>query len=59
MTATPFHVVESAKYGGYFITNDERILKKATEISSMLQLMIVTPTQFLGLYRRFESQAEE
>ena len=50
-----YHVVESAKYGGYFITNDNRILKKASEISSLLQLMIVTPTQFLDLYRQYEA----
>jgi len=35
-----FHLVESAKYGRHFITNDGRLLKKAGEIWEMLQLRV-------------------
>ena len=43
-----FHLVESARYGGrHFITNDARLLKKADEISGMLQLRVLKPSEFL------------
>ncbi len=51
-----YHVVEASKYGGYFITNDRRILDKAPEIDRILQIMIVTPSEFLHMYRRCEKQ---
>lgn len=52
-----FHVVESAKYGGgYFITNDQRILKKQPELTKLVGIAIVTPTEFLDLYRRYEEE---
>ena len=43
-----YHIVESAKYGGYFITNDKRILSKAADASP--QLAVVTPIEFLEAY---------
>ncbi len=51
-----FHLVESHKHGGgYFITNDERLLTKRAELAQVLRrLKIVTPTEFLETYRRFE-----
>jgi len=47
-----FHLVESAKYGGrFFITNDERLLKKVDEIWKMLlPLRVLKPTDFLEAY---------
>jgi len=46
-----FHLVESAKYGGrHFITSDTRLLKKADEIWRILQLKVLTPTEFLAAY---------
>ncbi len=52
------HMVEAHKYGGgFFLTYDERLLKKAAEIRSLLpQMLIVTPTEFLEIYRRFEQK---
>lgn len=51
-----YHLVESAKYGRYFITNDQRILKKGKELAELLpQLRIVTPTEFLAIFRGFEA----
>ena len=53
-----YHVVESAKYGGgYFITNDSRILKMGPEIATLLKVVIVTPAKFLSLYRCFDGGA--
>ena len=49
-----FHVVESAKYGGYLITRDRRILNEASEITNILEVAIVTPADFVSLYRSFE-----
>jgi len=41
------HVFENHKYGGYFVTNDYRILKKREEISSISNARIVRPTELL------------
>jgi len=47
------HIVEAAKHGGrYFITNDGRILKKKNEISALLGIKIVAPTEFLAAYEK-------
>jgi hypothetical protein len=45
-----FHLVESAKYGRHFITNDGRLLKRAEEIWEMLHLKVVKPSEFLAAY---------
>ena len=45
-----FHLVESAKYGRHFITNDGRLLKKANEIWAMLHLKVLKPSEFLAAY---------
>lgn len=45
-----FHLVESAKYGRHFITNDGRLLKKAPDIWRVLQLKVVRPSEFLASY---------
>ncbi len=51
-------MVEAAKYGGYFITRDDRLLKKRSEIARLLGagFVIVTPTEFLEAYNRFKGQ---
>lgn len=51
-----FHVVEASKYGGYFITNDQRILRKASAIRHVVSIEIVTPTKFLEMYRECERE---
>lgn len=49
--ADAFHIVEAEKHGGrYFITNDGRILRKKEDISALLGIRIVTPTEFLAAY---------
>ena len=42
-----FHLVESAKYGRHFITNDGRLLKKANDIWKLLLLRVLKPSEFL------------
>ncbi len=50
--ADAFHVVEAAKYGGYFVTLDDRILKKKSEISNVLPgLWIVKPQELVDIFR--------
>lgn len=46
-----FHLVEAAKYARYFVTRDERLLRKRRHLSSLLpQLCIATPSEFLAAY---------
>ena len=53
--ADAFHLVESSKYGaGYFLTNDKRLLRKGGEIGDLLNMEIVTPTEFLEILKMFE-----
>lgn len=53
--ADAFHLVESQKYGaGHFLTNDKRLLKKKAEIGNLLNMEIVTPTEFLAVLKKFE-----
>jgi hypothetical protein len=47
-----FHLVESAKYGRHFITNDARLLKKADEIWKILQLRVLKPSEFLEAHHQ-------
>ncbi len=53
-----YHMVEAAKYGGYFVTRDRRLIKKRSEVAQVLGqgFAIVTPTEFLDAYRRFEGE---
>ena len=53
-----YHLVEAAKYGGYFITLDKRLLRKRSDIMQLLggSFAIVTPTEFLEAYKSFEGQ---
>ena len=53
--ADAFHLVESQKYSaGHFLTYDKRLLKKKAEIRNLLNMEIVTPTEFLAVLKKFE-----
>ena len=53
--ADAFHLVESQKYGaGHFLTYDKRLLKKKAAIRNLLNMEIVTPTEFLAVLKKFE-----
>lgn len=45
------HVFEAGKYVGYFITTDRRILDKRDELHGFSAATIVTPTEWLRVYR--------
>lgn len=56
------HVAEAAKYGGgYFITHDERVLKRSGRLPGVLgpALQVVTLAEFLAIYSRFHSDDAE
>lgn len=52
-----YHMVEAAKYGGYFITRDDRLIRKRDAVMQHLGqgFAIVTPTEFLSAYRLYVS----
>ncbi|MHB8882633.1 MAG: hypothetical protein ACYC69_14140 [Thermodesulfovibrionales bacterium] len=41
------HVFEAGKYGGYFITTDDRILKKRKELQDLSGAVILKPSEWL------------
>jgi predicted nucleic acid-binding protein len=55
--ADAYHLAEAAKYGGYFITHDERVLKRSGGLRDLLppSLQIVTLARFLEIFDEYES----
>ena len=53
-----YHMVEAARYGGYFITRDARLLEKRIDVAGLLGagFAIVTPSEFLEAYEHYERQ---
>jgi hypothetical protein len=47
IAADLMHVAEAGKYGGYFITLDERLLKRSAVISDVIGVEVVTPERFI------------
>ena len=45
------HLFEAQKYGQFFITTDQRLLKKAPDIAQACSLTVLLPSQFLALVR--------
>ena len=44
------HVFEAGKYGGYFITTDNRILDKRVDLKKVCSATILLPTEWLKLF---------
>lgn len=44
------HIFEAGKYIGYFITTDQRILRKRQELSRLSSATIVTPSKWLKIF---------
>jgi hypothetical protein len=42
------HIFEAQKYGPYFVTTDERLLRRADEIRAECGVEILRPSKFLG-----------
>jgi hypothetical protein len=51
------HLFEAAKYGGYFVTNDRRMLDKRGELAEILppSLNIVTIEELFAIFGDYES----
>lgn len=43
------HIFEAQKYGSYFVTTDDRILKRAGEIEILCSVQILRPSEFLKM----------
>lgn len=50
------HVFEAAKYGGYFITKDSRLLSRRDTIVEVLQINVVNPREFLAAIEQAKSR---
>lgn len=59
IAADLFHVCEAAKYGGYFITRDKRLLARSAVIEKILQIDIVSPNEFLERVAQGRKRAEQ
>ena len=44
------HVFEAGKYGGYFITTDNRILLKRDELADFCEATILKPSEWLNIF---------
>ena len=54
--ADAHHIFEAGKYGGgYFVTTDQRILNRKSELEAVSGAIIVKPTEWLAIY---EAQAD-
>jgi hypothetical protein len=51
------HLSEAAKYGGYFITRDKRILNPSQELKALLppSLQVVTLVTFFEIFDDYEA----
>lgn len=45
------HIFEAQKYGSYFVTTDQRLLDKATEVRVVCGVSVMLPSEFLKLAR--------
>lgn len=48
------HVFEAAKYGSYFVTTDQRILKNKSELCSACDVDIVKPSELIEILETYE-----
>jgi len=55
------HLFEAAKYGGYFITHDERVLKRAGRLRDVLppSLTVTTLLDFVVIFDQYVAQDTE
>jgi len=48
------HIFEAQKYGSYFVTTDDRLLKKADDIRQACRVEIKLPSEFLEIVRSYD-----
>ncbi|HEU0007890.1 MAG TPA: hypothetical protein VFS12_18025 [Terriglobia bacterium] len=46
------HVFDAGKYGGYFITTDQRILSKRKELSGLSPACVLLPSEWLKVFHQ-------
>ncbi|AAW85542.1 hypothetical protein VF_1047 [Aliivibrio fischeri ES114] len=51
-----FHVFEAQKYGGFFVTSDNGILRHKLKIKEKYDLNIIDPIEFLSLVQEFSPE---
>jgi hypothetical protein len=49
------HIFEAAKYGSYFVTTDQRILQKRSELCPLCDVEIVKPSELLDILLMYEN----
>ena len=49
------HIFEADKYGSYFVTADERILKKREELMDIVSVNILKPSELLEILKSYEN----
>lgn len=59
IAADLIHVCEAAKYGGYFITRDRRLLNRASVIRHAIDAEVVSPSEFVVAVEKSEKRAQE
>jgi hypothetical protein len=48
------HVYEASKYGSYFVTTDNRILRRERELFDLCSVRVLKPSEMLNIYREHE-----
>ena len=53
------HIFEAQKYGSYFVTTDDRLLKKAYELQKLCRVKILLPSEFLAIIQNYLQEESE
>jgi hypothetical protein len=53
------HVFEAQKYGSYFITTDDRILKRADALRRRVGVSVLKPSEFLAMTKQYLAAKEK
>lgn len=48
------HIFEAEKYGSYFVTTDQRILKKKSDLRAVCDIDIVKPSELIEILETYE-----
>ncbi len=52
------HIFEAHKYGGYFVTADDRIINKRTALRAICNAIILKPSELLQLIRNHKNPCQ-
>ncbi len=55
MTSDANHVLEAHRHNAYFVTADERILKRRVDLKRVSRANIVKPSELIGLIEEFKA----